>query len=272
MKHACFRIAATVVVLAGMSTSLRAQVPAIIDKARAYVGPEDGLKAVNSFHYIGKMVNVSAKDPTHPATAQIEIFVKRPDSLLITIASDTTVETDGLNDYEGWHRHEVKADPSAWKQVFLGPNSIRQMRANCWQNLSFYKPMDSDDPVIKDAGPDTADGIACEKVLFEHDGGIAYMRYFDKDTGRLVLTNAGASTSTGFLQGNELRQAGEYITFGLRLPKVLTTILKDDKGAVDHTVTITFESITINEPIPDSIFSAPPMLPRLTPKADAASH
>lgn len=272
MKHACPRIAATFVVMAGMGVALRAQGPAIIDKARSYIGPEDALQAVQSFHYIGKMVNVSAKDPTHPVTAQIEIFVKRPDELRITIASDTTVETDGLSDYEGWHRHEVKNDPSAWSQVVLGPNSVRQMRANCWQNLAFYKPMDSDDPVIKDAGPDTVDGVACEKVLFEHDGGIAYMRYFDKESGKLLLTNAGASTPNGFLAGNELRQDGDYETFGLRLPKVLTTILKDDKGAVDHTVTITFESITVNEPIPDSIFSEPPMLPRATPKAPAATH
>ncbi len=68
--------------------------PAIIAKARAYLGPEAALNAVKSVHYTGTMVAPNAADPAKPVTAGIDIIFQLPYRQRTVRASGALVDTE----------------------------------------------------------------------------------------------------------------------------------------------------------------------------------
>ena len=222
MSLSFFRFAAAATV-GLMFSSLCAAEPAIIQKARAYLGSEAALDGVKSVHFVGNLSGNNSADPVHPAKAGIEIIIQKPYQQIISITTDKTVETDGLNGYDAWHRHEDRADPSKWTQTVLRANFIHQMRANIWQRrrlLSFVRFRRASDR--RSGVSIQVQGIACRKIGFTHDGGIVFYREFDEATGRLVLTESGT--------GNEIREEGELYSSGIKFPKTLITTTKDRSG------------------------------------------
>ena len=228
---------------------LRAE-PAIIAKVRAHLGSEDVLNAVTSVHMVGTVTRDNPKDPAHPIISQVEMIVARPYKSRITFTTGQNVEVDAVNGYDGWHRHE-EADPAKWKQSVANVQAIRQLRANVWQNLAFYRPYDSAGPEITDLGRVVLHGVACERVAFAHDPATVFYRYFDLSSGRLVAT----TTSSG----SEIHEEGDLISSGIRFPHSLVTTFP---GARPLVVTLTFNQVTVNETFPDSIFSPPEPRPR----------
>jgi outer membrane lipoprotein-sorting protein len=219
------------------SAAVRAE-PAIIEKARAFLGPEDALNGVTSVHMKGTMVRENPADPTHNVTADLEIIVEKPYKFR-----------------DGWHRHEEKDAPAKWSQLVAGAGAIRQMRANIWQNLAFYRQIDSSGPTIVDQGSVESHGVVCEKVAFIHDATTSFYRFFDQATGRLVFTTTPS--------GSEIREEGELHAGGIRFPqRLITTFSGPGKAQV---VTLTFTSVTVNEVFPDSVFATPEPRPRAQP-------
>jgi hypothetical protein len=102
------------------------------------------------------------------------------------------------------------------------------------------------------------DGIACERVDFSHGPGIVYQRYFDRDTGRLVLTVRGPET---------IRESGEIRVDGLRFAKTIVSDTKMASGK-DMVSTVTFDRIVLNEPEGPEVFAVPSLVPS---KAGAAA-
>ncbi len=234
--------------------SLAAQAePDIIGKARAYLGSEDALNAVTSVHFVGSIARDNPADPAHPIHGTIDIVVAKPYKFHVILTSDKVVEVDGLNGYDGWHRHEDRLDPSKWAETVAGVGAIHQMRANIWQNLAFYRQIDSDGPQIVDKGTVTSNGVLCREVSFIHDAKTTFNRFFDEATGRLVFTASGS--------GGEIREEGELRAGGIRFPKKLITTFAGGPGKV-QVVTLEFSTITVNEVFPDSLFAPPPPLPR----------
>lgn len=227
------------------SASVFAQT-AIIQKARAYLGTETALENVKSIHFTGTITSADPADAKKQITSAIDIIFQKPDQHRIVTKTPKIVETYALDGYEAWQRVEDIADPSKFRQVVLGAETVRRLRANTWQSLYWYRGIEKVGGRIEVGEPTTIDGVACQRVAFVHGPNIIYVRCFDQNTGRLVLTE----TETGAT----IKEEGEITVEGIRFPKSIIT--RSKAGAPKPTVvTITFEKITLNENFPASIFT-----------------
>jgi hypothetical protein len=227
----------------------------IIAKARTYLGSEAALDAVRSVHFVGTMQEYFGSDPA-PVESSVEIIFQKPYQQCIVRKWADKVETTGLDDLEAWLRTEDAKDPSQWRLTLLAPDFVKRLRANTWENLHFFKGLERRGGTVTVLGPATIDGVATVKVAFVHEPGIAFTRYFDQATGRLVLTETD--------QGGRIRQDGEITTGGLRFhaKEVYLTNGPDTKGqVVPKRMVIMFTRITLNEAFPDDRFAVPQLTP-----------
>lgn len=235
--------------LAAVSLSVaRAAEPPVLAKARALIGAEEVLDGLKSVHYVGTL---TAPDPTNPAqkvTLPIDIVFQRPMQQRIVTTTPKGAEHNALDGYDAWQRFEDRADAKKNRMAILGTDQIKRLRANTWENLAFFRGIESVGGRLEDQGPATIEGVACQKISFIHAANIVFHRYFDLATGRLVLTETEA--------GGRIREEGEIIVGGIRFPRVLTTESKDAKGEW-RTVTIRFEKVTVNEAFAADYFAVP---------------
>lgn len=244
-----FRIAAAACALT-CAAVLSAAEPAIIAKARAFLGPESALGSVTSIHYTGTLITTDPNDASKQTRAAMEIIFQKPERQRIMATTDKTIEVTALDGYDGWQRVQDAADPSKWRQTLLGTEQIKRLRANTWENLSFFRGLERIGGRIEDEGTKTIDGVTCQKLAFIHAANIIFYRYFDVATGRLVFTETES--------GGTIREQGEMIVNGIRFPRSIVTATgnKNAKGE-PQTVTINFDKITINESFPASQFAVP---------------
>jgi hypothetical protein len=232
------------------SAGLRAE-PAVIGLARAYLGPDSTLDGVTSIHFSGTLDRV---DPDHPGTGPLHttldmVFSKPWQQRQVVRASKVT-ETTVLDGYDAWDRLQDNADASKFRMRWLAPPEIKSLRANTWENLHFFRGIESG-ASIDDKGPTTVDGIACERVDFIHGADDIFQRYFDRDTGRLVQS---------IRNGETIRESGEIMVDGVRFPKTIVSVIRTASGK-DLVSTVTFDSIVLNEPLGRDLFAAPSMVP-----------
>jgi hypothetical protein len=248
MTNRARRLFALVVAACGFLVSLGAE-PEIVAKARAYLGPEAALNAVTSIRYVGKLAAAEAT-PNGPKNneAAVEIIFQKPNQHRITTTTPTRIEVAALNDYEGWQRQQDSTDASKWRLTLLSRDQIKRLRANTWENLAFFHGLEQHGGKIEDLGDVTLEGVACRKVAFQHDESIVFFRYFDKATGRLVLTETE--------QGGTIREQGEIIANGIRFPQVIVTTLKGPDGK-EIPVTVTLDKVILNEKFPEETFAIP---------------
>ena len=84
-----------------------------------------------------------------------------------------------------------------------------------------------------------------------------YERYFDRDTGRLVLTVRGPET---------IRESGEIRVDGMRFSRTIMSDTKMPSGK-DLISTVTFSSVALNEPVSPDAFVAPDIVAAKQPPA-----
>lgn len=223
--------------------------PAIIAKARAFIGPEQALDRIESLHYTGTLT-ISGADPatTPPAPLSVDIIFQKPGRQRSVISAPKRVETTVLDGYEAWQKVHDPADATRWMLSLLEADQIRSLRANVAENLYFYRALARNPDAVQDLGAATIDGVACRKIAFVHSTQIAFFRYFDAATGRLVLTETS--------QGEKIREEGQIVAGGLRFPQTLVTTMTRPDGT-EQLITINFEKITVNETFPDSLFTMP---------------
>lgn len=215
----------------------------IVRKARAYIGPENKLDSITSIHLTGTITTASDKKMA------IEMIFQKPCQQRITATGADNIEITGLDDYEGWQRIQDSKDQTSWKLTLLGADQVRRLRANTLEHLYFYSAEQY--PVaIEDQGEATLDGRAVHKVLFRHDRGIVFLRFFDSRTGELIRTETE--------QGGAITQEGELMVDGLRFPKILRMPSKGSDG-VERTLVVEFEKVTLNETFAASFFAVPSM-------------
>ncbi len=221
--------------------------PAILTKARARLGPDAVLDAVRTLHYVGTLELPDPADPTQSKTAGLEIFLEKPDRQRIQISNEEAVEVKVLDGYDAWTRLTNVKDPSRWEHTLLAADQIKQLRADVWQNLYFFRGIEAVGGKIESHGPTTIEGLECEKLSFVHSDEIVYDRYFEIATGRLVYTGN---------DRNNIREEGELVSGGIRFPKqILITIQAPDGQALRQR--ITFTKITVNEPLSPDLFEMP---------------
>jgi hypothetical protein len=220
--------------------------PAVLGLARAYRGPQSTLDGITSVHYFGTLERIDT-DPKEkaPVVATLEMIFARPLRQRLTVRGPKVNMTTVLDGYDGWDRFQDNVDASKSKLNWLKAEDIKTLRANTWENLYCYQTPDNGS--VEDKGPATIDGVACERVDFTHGMGIVYERYFDRDTGRLVLTVRGPES---------IRETGEIMVDGVRFPKSIVSTTRT-AGGKDLVATAKFDRILLNERLSPDLFAAP---------------
>lgn len=238
---------------AAMVSAAWAAEPAIIAKARAFVGSEAALNGLKSVQYNGVVVATDAMDPTKQVRTPIEIIFQKPEQQRITATSDKEIETTALDGYEGWMRKQDPADPTKWRLVLLSAEQIKRLRANTWENLAYFRGIERAGGRIEEQGTKVIDGVTCQKIAFIHGPNTSFTRYFDVATGRLVQTETES--------GGVIREEGEMMVDGIRFPQRLITTTRGKDGQ-PQTVTVNFEKVVVNREFPASEFRVPSISPR----------
>lgn len=229
------------------SASLGAAEPAIITKARAYLGSESALNAVNSLQFHGTL-DLGAEATTTTQPIKVEILFERPYRQRSVITSERGIEITVLDGYDAWQRVNPAGDDTRWNLAVLQAPQIKNLRANVLENLSFFRGLDSAGGRIEDLGSVTVDEQNCRKLAFIHDPEIVFYRYFNETTGRLVLTET--------LRGETIRESGTIEVAGIKFPKVLTTVSTRPDGT-SQTIAIHFDKVEVNQPSPAGSFEVP---------------
>jgi hypothetical protein len=251
-----------ILLLSGVALGIALPAPAqtadeIIAKARAYLGGDAALSAVTSVHFSGVLVpdNATPAAPK-PANATVDIIFQKPYQQRIVATGADLVETTALDGYSAWQRTQDVRDLDHWKQLtVLNPDQIKRLRANTWENLFFFKDIEQRGGHVEALGSATVDGHPAVMLAFLHEAGIVFYRYFNPETGKLLMTETE--------QGGSIREEGEIMVNGLRFPqKVIQTVKGvDAKGQrAERKLVMTFDKITVNETFPASYFEMP--LPR----------
>jgi hypothetical protein len=229
----------------------------IIAKARAYLGSDAALNAVRSIQMSGTVVGDNVTDAAaKPWVASVEIIFQKPwqESLLIRYPSQ--IVHTALDGFEAWQQvqdhiagGQQEIDPHrASQMVVFNGLQVKNLRADTWYNLNFYRGIEATGGTISDQGPATIDGVACEKIVFTHSPPIVYTRYFELATGRLVFTQTHS--------GSRIRESGEIVVDGIRFPKAIVTSETVAKGRVVSS-TYTFDKIVVNQVFPSDLFAVP---------------
>ena len=209
-----------------------------IAKARARLGSEGALRAVNTIHFTG---TVEKDDGTR---YPLEIVFQKPHRQLITITQPKVIETTALDGYEAWQKRVVPERPTQWQLTLLDAAQIKRLRAQTWDNLNFFADVEKMHGTVALGGDTTVDGLDCVKLVFAYLDNMVISRFFEKATGRLVKTE----TETGTV----IREEGEQIVNGVRFPRKITN--REPSGKV---TTILFDKIVLNENVPAGEFAVP---------------
>jgi hypothetical protein len=229
--------------------------PAVLGLARAYLGPESTLDGIESIHFVGSVLRVDPDHPSAAAPGALDMIFAKPLRQRLVVREPKASRTTVLDGYDAWDWIQDNVDSTKFRLTWLSAPDIKTLRANTWENLYYYRAPEGG--TVEDEGPATIDGVACERVDFTHGPGIVYERYFDRDTGRLVLTVRGPET---------IRESGEIRADGIRFAKTIVSTTKSASGK-DVVTTVTFDSVALNEPLAADLFVVPSTQPR--PKAAA---
>jgi hypothetical protein len=234
------------------SASLPASTPetdAVIAKARAWLGGEVALEAVNSIHMFGSIeMSETPAGPNNPGKSSIEIIFQKPTQHRLVISSEKSVDITGLDGYFAWSRVEPAGGGRA-RNVPLGKEQTKRLRANTWQILYFFRGLPEHGATVIDRGTADVEGIPCRKLAFSYGTGIEFVRFFDAATGRLVLTETPPAGT--------LREEGEITVAGVRFARKLVRTAPPGPDGKTRVITITFDRIAVNETFPVSTFEQP---------------
>lgn len=247
MSPSAFRLPLCALV-AFAAASVEAAEPAVIAKARALLGSEAALDAVRSVHIKGTVVAVDPKDPAKQTKSAIEIIAQKPDQQRVVAQSERAVETTVVDGYEGWQRTQETANPQGRRFVVFKPEAVKRLRAQAWENLSFFRGSERLGGRVEEQGTKTIDGIECIRVAFIYAPNIIFYRYFDPATGRLVQTETE--------DGGVTREEGEQVVNGVRFPQRMKMTIRGP-GGQSQNVTVHVETVVLNETFPAELFRMP---------------
>lgn len=222
------------------------EINGIVSRARAYLGSEQALESVRTVHFQGNLTTGDNRK------AAIEIIFQKPYRQRIVTTTAERREITALDGYEAWQRYEDLKDPERWRMSLMQKEQVKRLRANTWENLAFYRGLEKKGGRVEDLGAAEVGGRRTRKLSFIHDTGSVFTRYFDQETGKLMMTENE--------QGGSIREEGEIIADGIRFPKRIVTEMKRDDGKL-RSVTIEFTAIAINESFADELFAVPPVVP-----------
>ncbi len=239
-KLLCVFLVAVVVGVSNVAHATPADL-AIIAKARAFVGPEATLQGIKTIHFTGWL---TTDDGTKAA---LDIMFKKPCCQRVVTTGDKQIEVTALDDYDAWQRVSDSKDLRHRTLAILGKDQILRLRANTFENLDFFRGV-TDPADIDDLGKTVMDGHQAVKLRFRYGSGIYFDRFFDVQTGQLLRTETAL--------GDVIVEEGDIIVDGVRFAKrIITTSPKPGGGT--YRMVVEFDKITLNEEMPESLFSVP---------------
>ena len=252
MKVRCLSAFAALLMFAGLPAYAADPADVWLAKARAYLGGESALNAVDSLHFEGAVEATervadpadSSKVIERPIRLAIDIVFQKPMQQRQVIRSEKVERTTSLDGSDAWERVSDRTNQNPPRIQLLDLTGIKRLRATTIENLSFYSNLGHNMRQVRLLGDTTVDGIACVKLSFTHTSNIVFIRYFEKSTGRLVKTELDS--------GGEIREQGEMMVSGIRFPRTVINKTADGKAT-----TISFDKVTVNERFPADTFAVP---------------
>lgn len=214
----------------------------VIAKAREYLGGDAAIDRIESIYYSGTY------ESNDGASGEMSIVFQKPMRQRIEVNRGDLTEVSVLNELDGWRKVFDPDDHRRWSIYFLEPARIRELQANTWENLNFFRNLERRRGKIENEGYAEVDGQRAIKLVFRHPQNIHFTRYFDPETGRLIMTETH--------DGAEIREYGEVIVDGVLFPERIVM-----KRADDLVNEIRFSEIVINKQLDDSLFDVPSMRP-----------
>ena len=238
MKNRIPVVLAAMVALAAGPLRAADSIEQVLARARAYLGSENALNSITAIHFSGTLeIDAGTRLP-------VDIIFQKPFQQRITVTGPKVIEVTALDGYDAWQKRTNPENPTQWQVTLLDAGQVKRLRANTWENLSFFAGIEKKGGNVLSGGDTTIDGVACVKLSFVHADNIIFVRYFEKTTGRLVRTE----TETGA----EIREEGEMMVKGIRFPKKVI-----NKAPNGPATTIVFEKIELNAVIPPGEFAVP---------------
>jgi hypothetical protein len=214
----------------------------VIAKARQYLGGDTALDAVSSISYEGDFTTGDG------ATGTMKIIFQKPLQQRVEIFRDDMAEVSALNDFDGWRKVYDVNDESRWTMELLDPDRIRELQANTWENLSFFRGIEKRRGWIENKGAAEIDGRKAVQLVFHYPRGVAFTRFFDVEDGRLLATRT--------QENAEIREHGTIRVNGVVFPEKIT-MSRDGKVLNE----IRFRNIKLNEKFDHSLFDIPSLVP-----------
>jgi hypothetical protein len=225
----------------------------VIVKARSHVGTERDLDGVRSLHYRGRIeVRDAAGVLQDKSSGTIELILQKPAQQKVVRVVGELRDIVGLDDLTGWRRLDQVADPAKGRTTVVPLAQLRRIQASTFENLAFYRGLERRGGRVELRGESTVDGRPVVRVAFIHPGDIVFLRSFDAETGRLLLTEAE--------DGERMVESGELVVQGIRFPQRLVTSGKGADGST-LSIAIIFDEITVNETFPADLFAVPMLRP-----------
>src|SRR5690625_475842 len=154
----------------------------ILAKAREFLGGDEALEKITSIHYEGGFETAEGESGT------IDIIFEKPLKQRIRITNNGVGEITALDDFDGWRKRYDLENEDKWSLQMLDNAKIRELQANTWENLNFFKGIEERRGSIENHGKAEIDGHETVKLVFKHPASIQFTRFFDIETGRLLLT------------------------------------------------------------------------------------
>lgn len=214
----------------------------VIAKGRDYLGGDTVLNDLRSIRYEADFETAEGE------TGSLQIIFQKPMQQRVEVIRGETAEVTALHDFDAWRRVYDRSDSARWSMTLLDAQNIRELQANTWENLNFFQGIEQRRGTILNGGSVNLDGHKTIKLVFQHPHGIEFTRFFDVETGRLVLTRTH--------EGAEISESGEIKVGGVVFPETL--IMSKDGEVLNR---VHFRSITVNEEFPVSLFEVPSLAP-----------
>lgn len=219
-------------------------VDAVISRARAALGPERVLNAVDTLYYRGRIFNEAGEEE-----GLITLAFKKPYLQRVEVVEDGIESTSVVDDYEGYFMQTNMATGDQ-QIIMMSADRFRLMADTGLENLYFFRgPLQRRNGQIKLAGEQEINGVAVDVVEFIYPDGIVFTRYFDRLSGKLLRTHSTDGDYT-------LTEEGTFTAGGINFPR---RILTEMDGKMVRT--IEFFEIIVNKPMTAADFAFPAAKP-----------
>jgi len=212
-----------------------------IELARSYLGDSDKLDSISSIKYKGSLLYSTGDLGT------IEMIYQKPMRQRMIAVVNNRKEVSVLDGSEGWTTFERVGDSLPLGMEIFDPIRILIMQSAVREAFAFYKYPEVRNGDIFYDGEETIKGRECIVLTYEHGDGIAYRRHIDAETGQLMKMLDS--------KGVEYFQEGEIFVDGIRFPRKMVSTFQTALG--QQTMEFSYNSIKLNEKLPDSDFKMP---------------